>query len=181
MHNRENQQKVRSFESSLEFQQLCEFWCFLRWGEHRTKLGDDVKRYMGYVRCDIGIWYLWRDTKCAVVCKRPGLQREVGLQIQIRESAAHDGPKPRHSPRRHTDEGMRDQQPQAALKREKNTKWDWREIDKEVGKKGYFEKYLLCQKWIRWEQGHDHGVWQYRVYMRCWQVLSWIGESMGHW
>ena len=94
MHNRENQQKVRSFESSLEFQQLCEFWCFLRWGEHRTKLGDDVKRYMGYVRCDIGIWYLWRDTKCAVVCKRPGLQREVGLQIQIRESAAHDGPKP---------------------------------------------------------------------------------------
>ena len=52
MHNRENQQKVRSFESSLEFQQLCEFCCFLRWGEHRTKLGDDVKRYMGYVRCD---------------------------------------------------------------------------------------------------------------------------------
>lgn len=166
MHNRENQtnKKLDLLNQAWNFSNS-EFWCFLRWGEHRTKLGDDVKRYIRYVRCDIGIWYLWRDTKCAVVCKRPGLQREVGLQIQIRESAAHDGPKPL-TEKAHR---WRDERPAApgSLEEVKNTKWDWREIDKEVGKKGYFEKYLLCQKWIRWEQGHDHGVWQYRVYMRC--------------
>ena len=53
MHNRENQmsKKLDLLNQAWNFSNS-EFWCFLRWGEHRTKLGDNVKRYMGYVRCD---------------------------------------------------------------------------------------------------------------------------------